>query len=57
MRIYIEQGILHEGLTVFSIINPIWFDTKTTVLDDLSKWLEGPSFEEQPGVSPTGGFI
>src|SRR5215471_6539139 len=39
MRIYIEQGILHEGLTRFSIINPIWFDTKQTVIDDLSKWL------------------
>lgn len=48
MRIYIEQGILHEGLTRYSIINPIWFDTKQIVIDDLSKWLEGPSFEEQP---------
>ncbi len=48
MRIYIQEGVLHEGLSAFSIINPIPFSTKTTVIDDLSSWLEGPMFEEQP---------
>ena len=48
MRIYMERGILHEGLTTVSIINPIQFEKKQTVLEDLSQWLEGPAFEEQP---------
>ena len=48
MRIYMEGGILHEGLTTVSIINPIQFENKETVLEDLSEWLKGPAFEEQP---------
>ena len=47
-RIYVEESILREGLTTYSIINPIEFQTKETVLEDLSQWLKGPTFDEQP---------
>lgn len=48
MRIYMERGLRHEGFITVSIINPIQFDDKETVFKDLSKWLKGPTFEEQP---------
>jgi hypothetical protein len=48
MRIYGEKNVLHEGLTTYSIINPIEFENEETVLNDLSEWLRGPTFEKQP---------
>ena len=30
------------------MVNPISFDAKETVLEDLTGWLRGPQFEEQP---------
>lgn len=50
-RIYIEEGILREGLTLYSIINPIEFQKKETVLEDLSQWLKGSTFAEQPVIA------
>lgn len=48
MRIYIENGVLHEGLTLFSLINPIPFDDKSALLENLSNWLTSPVFHEPP---------
>jgi len=48
MRIYMERGLRREGFVTVSIINPIQFDNKDTVFEDLDQWLKGPTFEEQP---------
>jgi len=48
MRIYVENGLLHEGLTQFSIINPIPFEYKNTIFTDLSSWLGGSVFDQPP---------
>ncbi|MEX0806585.1 MAG: hypothetical protein WD688_25200 [Candidatus Binatia bacterium] len=47
-RIYQDQEILHEGLTTNSIINPIPFDNEEMLLEDLSEWLKGPTFDQHP---------
>jgi len=39
MRIYLESGIQPEGLTQYSMINPIPFQDKETVLENLARWL------------------
>lgn len=39
VRVYIEKGVLREGLMNFSIINPIEFTAKKTILEDLPRWL------------------
>lgn len=51
MRIYMEKEILHEGLTAYSIINPIPFASEQTILEDLSTWLKGPAFEIPPALA------
>jgi hypothetical protein len=48
MRIYLENGIEPEGLTKYSMINPIPFLETETILKDLAKWLTGSSFDEPP---------
>ena len=48
MRIYIENGVSHEGLTLYSLINPISFKDKSALLENLSNWLSGPAFYEAP---------
>ena len=48
IQIYREKGILHEGLTTYSIINPIEFQNEEAILEDLSKWFKGPTFDEHP---------
>jgi hypothetical protein len=51
MRIYLESGIKPEGLTQFSMINPIKFEDTQTILRDLAKWLRGSTFEEPPALA------
>ncbi len=48
IAIFREKDVLHEGLTMYSIINPIEFEVEDEVLKHLSEWLRGPAFEEQP---------
>ena len=48
MRIYLESGIEPEGLTQFSMINPIKFEDTQAILEDLTKWLGGSTFDEPP---------
>jgi|RhiMetdeSRZDD1v2_1073273.scaffolds.fasta_scaffold283347_2 hypothetical protein len=48
MRLYLENGILPEGLTQFSMINPIKFEDTQAILEDLAKWLRGSTFDEPP---------
>jgi hypothetical protein len=48
MRIYLENGIEAEGLTQYSMINPIKFEDKKIIIDDLAKWLRGSTFDEPP---------
>jgi len=48
IHIYREKDVLHEGLTTYSIINPIQFEEEATVLTDLEEWLKSPAFEEPP---------
>lgn len=51
MRIYMESGIEPEGLTQFSMINPIKFEDAQAILEDLAKWLRGSTFEEPPALA------
>lgn len=51
MRIYQERGILQEGITTKSIMNPIEFDNDGAVLEDLREWLRGPAFAEPPALA------
>jgi hypothetical protein len=51
MRIYLENGILPEGLTQYSMINPISFQDNQSVLHDLAKWLQGSTFDESPTLA------
>ena len=48
MRIYLESGIEPEGLTQYSMINPIKFQDTQIILEDLAKWLRGSTFDEPP---------
>lgn len=48
MRVYAEKDIIREGLITMSIINPIEFENEDNLLQNLSAWLRGPAFEEQP---------
>lgn len=51
MRLYLEMGILPEGLTKYSMINPIPFKETQTILEDLGEWLHGPTFREPPELA------
>ncbi|HEY7322993.1 MAG TPA: hypothetical protein VIE89_35990 [Candidatus Binatia bacterium] len=51
MRLYVEMGIEPEGLTKFSMINPIEFKETRTILEDLGEWLQGPTFQEPPALA------
>jgi hypothetical protein len=48
MRLYLESGILPEGLTQYTMINPIKFEDTQSILEDLAKWLQGSAFDESP---------
>jgi hypothetical protein len=51
MRIYLERGIESEGLTKFSMINPIPFEDNKIVLEDLAKWLQGSTFDKPAALA------
>ena len=48
IRVYYQTGILLEGLMKTSIVNPIPFEQNSEILAGLSKWLQGPEFDEHP---------
>lgn len=47
-RVYMEEGILREGLMRTTIMNPIAFRHSSEVLAGLDSWLSGPEWRPDP---------
>jgi hypothetical protein len=51
IRVYMETGILLEGVMRTAIVNPLPFTFRGEVLDGLEAWLSRHEFEEHPATA------